>query len=146
VYPALGVTVKVVLEPWTTVCEAEIVPPAPALDVTVYDLRANAAVTLLEEEPIFKPEQVVPVQAPDQPEKLEFVEGLAVRSTKSSAAKVAEQVAPQFIPAGFEVTVPAPVPALETVRALAAQVEPFQVEPTAQFAVAESWSSRTPLL
>ena len=56
----------------------------------------------------------VPVQAPPHPVKVEPVPGVAVRVTVLPAAMVALQVLPQFTPAGDEVTVPAPVPALVT--------------------------------
>jgi hypothetical protein len=58
----------------------------------------------------------VPVQAPLQPAKLELAEGVAVNVTEAPALKDAEQVVPQSIPMGEEVTVPVPVPALETER------------------------------
>jgi hypothetical protein len=56
------------------------------------------------------------VQAPDQPLKREFEAGDAVRVTSVPAAYVPLQDVPQEMPAGVEVTVPAPVPVLETVR------------------------------
>jgi hypothetical protein len=59
---------------------------------------------------------VVPVQAPDQPAKVEPEEAVAVRVTEVPLLKVAAQVEPQFIPAGVLVTVPVPVPAGVTVR------------------------------
>ena len=52
----------------------------------------------------------VPEQAPDQPEKLEPAEGVAIRVTLVPAPYECEHVAPQLIPAMFEVTVPEPVP------------------------------------
>jgi hypothetical protein len=63
-------------------------------------------------------EQVpVPVQpAPLQPVKVEPVAGAAVKVIAVPLAKLAEQVAPQLMPAGALVTVPVPVPALVTVR------------------------------
>jgi hypothetical protein len=59
----------------------------------------------------------VPVQAPLQPVKLEPVAAAAVRVTVDPEVKFALQVAPQVIPAGLLVTLPVPVPLLETVRA-----------------------------
>ena len=56
--------------------------------------------------------------APDQPEK-KAPEPLLVRAcslTEVPAAKAAVQVVPQLIPAGIEVTLPAPPPARTTVR------------------------------
>src|SRR2546425_12088513 len=57
------------------------------------------------------PEQPPPVQ----PRKVEPAAGAAVSVTAVPLAKLAAQVAPQVMPAGLLVTVPAPVPALETV-------------------------------
>src|SRR5437870_1208879 len=53
---------------------------------------------------------------PLQPLKVEPVAGIAVSVTAVPLAKLAEQVAPQVIPAGELVTVPLPVPAGVTVR------------------------------
>src|SRR5207247_46702 len=53
---------------------------------------------------------------PLQPSKVEPVAGVAVRVTGVPLSKDAEQVAPQLIPAGFEVTVPLPVPSRTTER------------------------------
>ena len=52
----------------------------------------------------------VPVQAPDQPVKVEPEAGVAVRVTEVPLPKLAVQVEPQSMPAGLLVTVPAPVP------------------------------------
>jgi len=59
----------------------------------------------------------VPVQAPDQPVKFESAEGLAVRVTTVPLLKAAEQVVPQLMPAGEEVTVPLSDPLFVTVKA-----------------------------
>jgi len=61
----------------------------------------------------------VPVPAhppPLQPENVDPPAGLAVRVTTVPLLYEAEQVAPQLIPAGFDVTVPPPEPDLFTVR------------------------------
>src|SRR5438445_10861716 len=62
--------------------------------------------------------QVVPEAAsqPLQPVNVDPVAGVAVRVTTVPLSKAAEQVAPQLSPAGAEVTVPLPVPAVVTVR------------------------------
>jgi hypothetical protein len=57
------------------------------------------------------PEQPLPLQ----PAKVEPVAALAVSVTELPFAKPAEQVAPQLIPAGLDVTVPVPFPAFVTV-------------------------------
>ena len=59
----------------------------------------------------------VPVHAPLQPMKLDVPSGVAVNVTTAPASKDAEQVAPQVIPSGLDVTVPPPVPVLDTLRA-----------------------------
>ena len=57
----------------------------------------------------------VPVHAPVQPAKTEFVPGLAVSVTGVPTGKLALQVDPQLIPAGVLVTVPVPLPESVTV-------------------------------
>ena len=57
----------------------------------------------------------VPAHAPDQPANVELLFGAAVSVTMVPLVKLALHVAPQLIPAGLLVTVPAPVPALWTV-------------------------------
>lgn len=55
---------------------------------------------------------------PDQPANTDAPDvGAAVSVTTVAWRKLAEQVAPQLMPAGELVTVPVPVPAFETVRA-----------------------------
>src|SRR5438132_1818741 len=58
------------------------------------------------------PEQLPPLQPPnaDPPS------GVAVSVTTVPPTKLAAQVAPQLMPAGMLVTVPAPAPTVETVR------------------------------
>lgn len=60
---------------------------------------------------VLLPEQPLPLQ----PEKIEPVAALAVSVTELPRPKAAEQVAPQLMPAGLEVTVPVPFPAFVTV-------------------------------
>jgi hypothetical protein len=77
-------------------------------------LAVNVAVT--EESPVKVTLQVpVPVQAPDHPANVEPAVGAAVSVTMVPLVKFALHVAPQLIPAGLLVIVPAPVPALWTV-------------------------------
>src|SRR5262249_59459539 len=58
----------------------------------------------------------VPEQAPPQPAKVEFAPAAAVSDTLVPCANDAEQIEPHVIPPGLLVTVPEPVPALETDR------------------------------
>jgi hypothetical protein len=79
-----------------------LVPP-PKVAVT-----ARAAVIVVMQVPL-------PVQAPLQPVKVEPELGVAVRVTVVPELRLALQVVPQLMPAGVEMTVPLPVPALVTV-------------------------------
>src|SRR3954463_12107915 len=72
----------------------------------------NVAVTLLLA--LIVSVQVVPVQSPLQPAKVEPAAGLAVSGTPVPSLYVSEQSAPHEMP--VPVTVPLPVPALETLR------------------------------
>jgi hypothetical protein len=54
------------------------------------------------------------VQAPDQPTNSEPASATAERVTTVPSGNWLEQVAPQVIPAGAEVTVPVPAPAFVT--------------------------------
>ena len=76
----------------------------------------NLAVTVLPSRIVTV--QVIPdtVSQPVQPEKIDRKAGLAVRVTTAPLLKVAEQVAPQLIPAGLEVTVPPRMPVFVTVN------------------------------
>ena len=58
----------------------------------------------------------VPLQAPLQPANVEPAAGIAVKVTTVPLVKLAEQVAPQEIPAGELTTVPVPLPLSITVR------------------------------
>ena len=57
----------------------------------------------------------VPVHAPDQPAKVAVPAGAAVKTIAVPQATVSVQSVPQAMPAGLDVTVPLPVPALTTV-------------------------------
>ena len=58
----------------------------------------------------------LPEQDPDQPMKVDVELGAARRATVVPEAYAWLQSAPQSMPAGLEVTVPEPAPALVTVR------------------------------
>src|SRR5206468_6746829 len=60
----------------------------------------------------------VPEQAPLQPPNEEPGAGAAFKATEVPASNWVEQVAPQSIPAGVEVTVPLPAPPLVTVTVI----------------------------
>ena len=77
----------------------------------------NVAVTLTA---LFMVTVHVPVPEhppPDQPVNVEPAAGTGVSVTGVPGAKEAEQVDPQLIPAGEDVTAPDPAPALVTVSA-----------------------------
>jgi phage tail protein X len=59
--------------------------------------------------------QVVPVQSPLYPEKVELPAGVAVNVTDTPDVNAALQVPGQLIPAGLLVTVPVPAPESVTV-------------------------------
>jgi hypothetical protein len=94
----------------------ELTVPAPAattVSATVLSVKVAAtdaaALTETTQDP-------VPVQfAPDHPPKVEPAAAWALSVTIVPAAKLAEQVLPQLMPAGVDVTVPVPLPAGTTV-------------------------------
>ncbi len=111
--------------------------PAPALlTVSVKDCKAKVAVT--EVAALIVTVQVpLPVQPPPlQPLKLEPAAGAAVKATKVPLVNEAEQVVPQEMPAGLLVTVPLPVPVLETVSARVVVETPVPV--TSRWSVSPS--------
>src|SRR5258706_383983 len=111
---------------------ANVEPPAAAAVkvTTVPELKLNAHVAPQSMPPTFEvtvagwaallvPGQSPgPWQAPPQPANTELPAATAVRVTTVPTMKLNEQVAPQLMPATFEVTVPVPVPVLVTMRVL----------------------------
>ena len=91
--------------------------PVPAGVTVSAKVGAKVAVTVVAAESVTTHVPVPLHPPPLQPVKVEPAAGLAVRVTAVPLAKLAEQVAPQLIPAGLLVTVPLPVPVLLTVRA-----------------------------
>jgi hypothetical protein len=77
----------------------------------------KVAVTVVAAEIVTVQDPVPEQPAPLQPLKVEPMSGEAVSVTAVPLGKLAEQVAPQVIPAGELVTVPLPVPAVPTVSA-----------------------------
>ena len=98
--------------------EVMVPTPGPAL-VTVrvgVGFGMNAAVTVLAAS-IVTLQSYRPEHAPDQPAKIEPGAGVALRTTSEPVTKPAEQVVPQSMPAGSELTDPAPEPDFEIVSA-----------------------------
>ena len=75
----------------------------------------KVAVTVVAAETVTTHDPVPEQPPPLQPVKVEPAAGAAVSVTAVPLVKLAAQVAPQVMPAGLLVMVPAPVPALETV-------------------------------
>src|SRR3989442_3828485 len=127
--PAAGAAVSVTAVPLVKLAEqvapqgmpaGELVTvplPVPALlTVSAKAGRVKGAVTVVAAETVTT-QVPVPLQPPPlQPVKVEPPAGVAVSVTAVPPVKLAEQVAPQLIPAGELVTVPLPVPAGVTVR------------------------------
>jgi hypothetical protein len=127
VEPAVAAAVKVTLAFWVKLAlqvAPQLIPagelvtvPAPVPDlVTVNNLTGTKpAVTVLAVLMVTVQVLAVPVQAPDQPLKVEPVVAAAVNLTLAFLVKLELQVAPQLMPVGELVTVPLPVPDLLTV-------------------------------
>ena len=94
-------------------------PRMPSDRVNCVTAPVKVAVTVAAAESVTTHDPVPVHPPPLQPLKVEPAAGAAVSVTAVPLAKLAEQVTPQVMPAGALVTVPAPVPAFETVRASA---------------------------
>jgi hypothetical protein len=133
VEPASGVAVSVTVEPATKLArQADPQEMPDGEDVTVplpvpplvtdsghvpAEVVVNVAVTDLAALIVTVQVGALPLHSPPQPAKVIPLPAAAVKVTLDSAAKLAEQVLPQAIPAGADVTVPVPVPFLATVNA-----------------------------
>jgi hypothetical protein len=94
----------------------EVTVPPPPPDLVTLRRRINVAVTV-RAALMLTTQDPVPVHAPLHPLNTDDAfAGVAVRVIWVPALKIAEQVDPQLIPAGLEETVPAPKPALVTLR------------------------------
>jgi hypothetical protein len=123
-------------------CEVTEPAPAPAratVSVCVV-IAVNSAVTIRASLTVTV-QAAVPVQAPDHPTNVDPAIAVAVRVTLASPGYEAEQVAPQSIPAGVEVTVPSPVPVLVTVSVFPAE----KVAATARASVMVTVHSAAPV-
>src|SRR5437868_5271903 len=89
--------------------------PSPRLERVSATVAVNVAVQLLSPLIVTEPSAA---QLPVQPVKAEPAAGVAVSVTRLPDGKEALQVAPHVRPAGEEVTVPDPVPALLTDKVL----------------------------
>lgn len=90
--------------------ELTVPVPVPALLVASVTLcSVNVAVTFWAC-PRLTVQDPAPLQAPPQPAKVEPASGIASRVTTVPVAKLALHVVPQLMPAGFEATIPVPVP------------------------------------
>ena len=97
----------------------EITLPVPLpISTTVSGMVSEANVAVTDSAALMVTEQVVPEpeQAPLQPVKVLPEAGVSVNVTIVPEEKAELHVVPQLIPAGDEVTVPEPEPALETVK------------------------------
>src|SRR5215211_6103793 len=88
----------------------ELVAPSSSTATT----DANDAVTVVTSETSTVQVGSVPAQAPAHPSKTEAESGTASSVTVDPAGTISEQVEPQSMPAGVDVTVPPPVPPSDT--------------------------------
>jgi len=129
VEPAASAAVSVTAVPLVKLAEQvapQVIPagalvtvplPVPAgVTVRANVCRVKVAVTVVAAESVTTQAPVPEHPPPLQPLKIEPAAGAAVSVTVVPLVKLAEQVAPQVIPAGALVTVPLPVPAGVTVR------------------------------
>jgi hypothetical protein len=91
-------------------------PEPPSSTVTGYSAMSKVAVTAVAALTVTVQVVAVPLQAPPQPANWAPASGVAISVTIVSRANAALHVVPQLMPPGFEVTVPAAVPSLVTVR------------------------------
>jgi len=91
-------------------------PPLPAVAAVSVNCRTNVAVADCADD-TETTHAAVPEQAPLHPLKRDVASGLAVNVTCAPESNFAEQVPGQEMPDGELVTVPPPLPAVDTVSA-----------------------------
>lgn len=103
------------------------VPPPVRTIVSPHGFRVNVAIALFaaSSASVHVP---VPAHAPAHPANVEVASGAAVSVTVLPPSYCDEQVEPQLIPAGAEVTTPPPVPALATVTGYVNRAETLFAE------------------
>ena len=89
------------------------VPLPGSVTVSVYAVAVKIALTVVLL-PTVTRHAPVPLQSPDHPEKTAFAPAVATRLTCAPVSKTALHVVWQSIPAGVLVTVPRPVPEIDT--------------------------------
>src|SRR5882762_3014927 len=95
----------------------EVTVPAPVPEIATVNtgLSVKVAVTDLAASIVTLQVTDEPLHAPVHPEKTETADGAAVNVTTVLRLYASEQSAPHAIPAGLELTVPRPLPAVVTV-------------------------------
>jgi hypothetical protein len=83
--------------------------PDPSFEMVKSDIGTAVNVAVTDRFTSITTEQLVPVQSPLHPAKIEPTPGVAVKATVVPGAKPALQVPGQDIPVGLLVTVPAPL-------------------------------------
>lgn len=90
--------------------------PVPEIATVSTSCSVKLAVTDLAAFIVTLQKREEPLHAPDQPEKEDMADGVAVSVTTVFAPKNPEQETPQSMPPGLDVTVPLPDPDLATVN------------------------------
>lgn len=122
----------------------EVTVPVPApvrITLSANCSRLKVAVTLRAADMVTTHEPV-PEHAPLQPANDELESGIATSVTTVAESHDEVQLVPHEMPAGFELTVPPPVPAFETVRGNTSRVN---VAPTAVAIVAVTTHAAVPV-
>src|SRR5688572_16075514 len=111
--------------PVALLCQSRSLRPSPSRSVDpIGETRLKDAVTFFASS-IVTMQLPVPVHAPLQPAKEDPEDAVAVSVTTVAVAKIAEQAAPQLIPAGLETTLPSPLP----LRAVESSKKPVLATP-----------------